>query len=176
MKKTKLNLWNIVLYILAIAIILSGIFCGMNLYKDYFAESKSYGNGFNIDYEYSIEEFNYKNSSVTFSESATTNEYLFETDLLKVNDFNALVYNYELVLNNYTLTANFSAGAVESVFTINFYDTSNNLLCAAEMNIYISFLANRTYFKLTCDTELEQQYLSEYFTNNGIVLYINQIN
>ena len=89
-------------YLICIVLIIVGVFCGIELYKEVKAES--YINGsIDISNKFSQENFNYSSTSVVFYHDLydETNTYTFEKELLKVEDFNGKEKEYKLILNDY---------------------------------------------------------------------------
>ena len=94
----------VILYILAFALIVAGVFCGLRLYKEVKAES--YINGsIDISNRFSQESFKYTSTSVVFYHDLydDTDTYSFEKDLLKTENFDGENKKYNVVLNDYVL-------------------------------------------------------------------------
>lgn len=164
---------KLMLYIIGSLVILSGIICGIQFYKE--VTAKSYVNGsINIQNQYSMESFQYNSNSVVFY-SSETNIYTYSTDLLKVDDFNGEKKNYEVVVNDYVLPATVSAGAVDTTLLLDFYSTSGELTCSSAMKINIKFLSDKTQLTFSVVGEKQAQFLEQYFKDNGIRLRINEI-
>jgi len=170
-------------YLLCFALILVGAFCGIRLYKEITAES--YVNGsIDITNKFSQESFNYSSTSVVFYHDIydETDCYEFKIDLLKVEDFNGLMKEYQIELNNHILIDNeFKAGSVNSKMDMDFYDTEGNIVCKGTLYISIEFLSSKTQLTLAVlgnenYTGLEQSsFFEQYFADNGIRLKVIEI-
>lgn len=164
-------------YLICFILIIVGVFCGIELYKEIKAES--YVNGsIDISNKFSQESFNYSSSSVAFyhDDYDTTDTYTFQKDLLVVDSFNGLENTYQVVLNDYILfDTEFNAGSIFSTIDIDFYDTDGNIVCNADMKISIVFLSNKTQLELTTIGDESSSFLEQYFTDNGIRLQVIQI-
>jgi hypothetical protein len=160
-------------YIICFILIFVGTICGMRFYKE--VKAKSYINGsINIQNQFTQESFNYSASELTFYTNDNTN-YTFEKNLLKVEDFNGVKKNYEVLLNGKTiLEPTINAGSVYANVTMNFYDTYGDLICTPTLSIEINFLSNKTVLKLSCVGTEEASFLEQYFSDNGIRLQINE--
>ena len=160
-------------YIICFVLIFAGVICGTRFYKE--AKATSYINGsINIENQFSQESFNYTASEVTFYTNDNVN-YTFEKNLLKVDDFNGVKKNYEVLLNDKTiLEPTINAGSVFANVTMNFYDTNADVICTPTLNIEINFLSNKTVLKLSCQGTENASFLEQYFTDNGFRLKINE--
>jgi len=164
-------------YLTCLALVVCGVFCGIRLHALMTAESYVRGS-IDIQNQFSMTSFAYVNSSVEFYHDIydPSNTYTYETALLRVEDFNGLKNKYEIVLNDYILTdTQISAGAVFSKVYLDFYDTSGNLICSSFLDIAIKFLSDKTTLTLTTTGSINASFLTQYFTDNGIRLKINQI-
>lgn len=167
---------KLMLYIIGSLVIISGLICGVAFYKE--VTAKSYVNGsINIQNQFSMESFRYGSNSVVFYHDTydDSNTYTYSTELLKVDDFNGEKKNYEVVVNDYTLPATVSAGAVDTVLMLDFYSTDGSLLCSTQMKINIKFLSNKTQLTFLIIGEKQAQFLEQYFRDYGIRLRINEI-
>lgn len=164
-------------YLICIVLIVVGVFCGIELYKEIKAES--YVNGsIDISNKFSQESFNYSSSSVAFYHDLydETETYTFDKELLKVEDFNGKEKEYQLVLNDYVLIdSEINSGSIFSVLNMDFYDTNGNIVCNSTMNISIQFLSNKTQLTLTTNGNESASYLEQYFSDNGIRLKVMEI-
>jgi len=170
-------------YFICFILIIVGTFCGIQLYKEVKAES--YINGsIDISNKFSQESFNYSSTSVIFYHDIydNTDSYIFEIDLLKVEDFNGLEKEYQVVLNDYVLIdSQIKAGSVFSVVNMDFYNTDGELICNSNLNISIKFLSDKTKLTLSIIgnddyTGLEQfSFFEQYFDDNGIRLKVIEI-
>jgi len=166
----------IILYVACFAIIVAGVFCGIRLYKEVKAES--YVNGsIDISNKFSQESFNYSATSVTLYDVAgTLDEYSFEKDLLKVNDFNGKDKTYRVVLNGFELlNAQINAGSVFATVDIDFLGLDGNIIHTAELKISVKFLSNKTQLSLFVKGNESKSFLEQYFSDNGIRLQIIEI-
>ncbi len=167
----------VILYIIAFAIIVAAVFCGIQLYKEIKAES--YVNGsIDISNRFSQESFNYSSTSVVFYHDLydDTDTYAFEKDLLKVDDFDGTKNTYRVVLNDYILlNTQVSAGSVFATVNMDFYDTEGRIINSAEMKISVKFLSGKTQLTLATTGNANASFLEQYFTDNGIRLQIIEI-
>ena len=162
-------------YLICFILIVVGIFCGIELYKEIKAES--YINGsIDISNQFSQESFNYSSTSLVFYNDGYSSDYIFDKELLKVDDFNGKDKKYQIVLNDYVLIdSDFNAGSVFSVINIDFYNTDGNIICNSTMNISIKFLSNKTQLTLTTVGNESASFLEQYFSDNGIRLKVMRI-
>ena len=167
----------VLLYLLAFVLIVVGVFCGIQLYKEIKAES--YINGsIDISNRFSQESFNYSSTSVVFYHDLydDTNTYYFEKDLLKVDDFDGKKNSYEVVLNDYVLiNAAVNSGSVSATLYMDFYDTDGQIVHSATLKISVKFLSGKTQLTLATTGSVNASFLEQYFADNGIRLQINQI-
>ena len=164
-------------YLICFILIIVGVFCGIELYKEIKAES--YVNGsIDISNKFSQESFNYSSSSVAFyhDDYDTTDTYTFQKDLLVVDSFNGKEKTYQVILNDYILfNTEFNPGSIFSNVAIDFYDTEGNVICNADMKISIVFLSNKTQLTLATVEDKNSSFLQQYFTDNGIRLRVVEI-
>ena len=164
-------------YLICFILIIVGVFCGIELYKEIKAES--YVNGsIDISNKFSQESFNYSSSSVAFyhDDYDTTDTYTFQQDLLVVDSFNGKEKTYQVILNDYILfNTEFNPGSIFSNVAIDFYDTEGNVICNADMKISIVFLSNKTQLTLATVGDKNSSFLQQYFTDNGIRLRVVEI-
>lgn len=164
-------------YIICVILVLLGVFCGIQLYKEVKAES--YVNGsIDISNKFSQESFKYTNTSVVFYHDIydETDTYIFEADCLKVDDFNGLTNTYQVVLNDYILLeSEINAGSIFTNVNLDFYDTYGEIIKSVDMQISIKFLSNKTQLTLATSGNENASFLERYFSNNGIRLYVNEI-
>lgn len=170
-------LFKIIAYVLGLVIIIGGVFAGMRLQKLLSAESYINGSLNNMN-QFVVENFNYSASNINFYDEFPNDEIppTFEIDMPKVENFNGETLSYKITLNNYYLTETiFSAGAIYSIFYIDFNDTENETLQSCSMQIRIQYLNNRTNLKITTETQDEQAFLEQYFEDNGIRLKVIEV-
>ena len=164
-------------YIICVILVLLGVFCGIQLYREVKAES--YVNGsIDISNKFSQESFKYTNTSVVFYHDIynETDTYIFEADCLKVDDFNGLTNTYQVVLNDYILLGSeINAGSIFTNVNLDFYDTYGEIIKSVDMQISIKFLSDKTQLTLATTGNENASFLEQYFSNNGIRLYVNEI-
>ena len=164
-------------YIICVILVLLGVFCGIQLYREVKAES--YVNGsIDISNKFSQESFKYTNTSVVFYHDIydETDTYIFEADCLKVDDFNGLTNTYQVVLNDYVLLGSeITAGSIFTNVNLDFYDTHGEIIKSVDMQISIKFLSDKTQLTLATTGNENASFLEQYFSNNGIRLYVNEI-
>ena len=164
-------------YLICFILIVLGVFSGIELYKEVKAES--YINGsIDIRNQFSQESFNYTSSSLVFYHDIydQTETYSFDKELLKVDDFNGVEKEYQVLLNDYVLIdSDINAGSVFSVVNMDFYDTNGEIVCNASMNISIKFLSNKTQLTLTTIGNENASFFEQYFSDNGIRLQVMEI-
>lgn len=167
----------VLLYILAFALLVVGVFCGIQFYKEVRAES--YVNGsIDISNRFSQESFNYSATSVVFYHDLydETDTYTFEKDLLKVETFDGSKKTYQVQLNDFVLlNCEINSGSVFGVVNIDFYDTDGNIVNSAVLNISVKFLSNKTTLTLATNGKENASFLEQYFSDNGIRLKIMEI-
>lgn len=164
-------------YLICFILIIVGVFCSIELYKEVKAES--YINGsIDISNQFEAESFNYSSTSVVFYHDLydDTNTYTFDKELIKVEDFDGKNKKYNVVLNDYILLdTEFNSGSIFSTFEIDFYNTEGSIICNAEMKISIKFLSNKTQLTLTTVGKECASFLEQYFADNGIRLRVVEI-
>ena len=164
-------------YLICFTLIILGIFCGIELYREVKAES--YVNGsIDISNKFSQESFNYSSTRVVFYHDLydDTDTYSFEKDLLKVDDFNGEKKQYKVILNDYVLVeAEVNAGSIFTAINMDFYDTNGNIVCNSTMQISIQFLSNKTQLTLVTKDQQSASFLEQYFSDNGISLRVIEI-
>ena len=167
----------VILYILAFALIVAGVFCGIRLYKE--VKSESYVNGsIDISNRFSQESFIYTSTSVVFYHDLydDTNTYSFEKELLKVDDFDGQKKTYQVVLNDYVLlNSEINAGSVYATVNMDFYNTEGKIVNSATMKISVKFLSGKTQLTLATTGNENASFLEQYFSDNGIRLQIIEI-
>lgn len=164
-------------YLICFVLIVVGVFSGIRLYKE--VKSESYINGsIDISNKFSQESFNYSSTSVVFYNDIydDTNTYLFEKDLLKVDDFNGNKKTYKVFLNDYVLfDCDINAGSVFANVYMDFYDTNSAIVCNGELKISILFLSNKTSLSLATQGIEQSSFFEQYFSDNGIRLQVLEI-
>ena len=167
----------VILYILAFALIVTGVFCGLQLYKEVKAES--YVNGsIDISNRFSQESFKYTSTSVVFYHDLydDTDTYYFEKDLLKTENFDGENKKYNVVLNDYILlNCNIKAGSVYATVNLDFYNTDGQIVNSATMKISVKFLSGKTQLTLATTGNENASFLEQYFSDNGMRLQIIEI-
>ena len=162
-------------YLICFILIVVGTFCGIQLYKEVKAES--YINGsIDISNQFSQESFNYSSTSLVFYKDGYSDDFIFDKELLKVDNFNGKDKEYQVLLNDYILIdSDINSGFVFSVVNIDFYDTNGEIVCTSSMNISIKFLSNKTQLTITTVGNKNASYLEQYFSDNGIRLQLIEI-
>lgn len=167
----------VILYILAFALMVAGVFCGLQLYKEIKAES--YVNGsIDISNRFSQESFIYTSTSVVFYHDLydDTDTYYFEKELLKTENFDGEHQKYNVLLNDYLLlNADIKAGSVYATVYLDFYNTEGAIVNSAEMKLSVKFLSGKTQLTLATTGNVNASFLEQYFTDNGIRLQIIEI-
>ena len=164
-------------YIICFVLIIVGTTCGIQLYKEVKAES--YVNGsIDISNQFSQENFNYSSTSVVFYHDLydDTDTYLFEKDLLKIENFNGQKNTYEVWLNDFILLdTDYNAGSIYSTVKMDFYDEYGSVINNAEMKISIKYLSSKTVLTLSTTGQENASFLEQYFADNGIRLKVIEI-
>ncbi len=161
-------------YLICFVLIIVGVICGIQLYKE--VKATSYVNGsIDISNRFSQESFRYTSTSAVFYHDLydDTDTYYFEKDLLKTENFDGAKKTYKVMLNDYVLfNAEIKAGSVFAVVTIDFYDTQGQLLQSADMNVSVKLLNNKTQLTLATVGNANAKFLEQYFSDNGLRLQI----
>lgn len=164
-------------YLICFVLIVVGVFCGIQLYKEVKAES--YVNGtIDISNRFSQEAFKYKSSSAVFYHDTydDTNTYYFDKQLLKTENFDGEKKTYKVMLNDFNLfNAEVNAGSVFATITIDFYDTQGQLIKSSDMSLSVKFLSNKTQITFATVGSENAQFLEQYFSDNGLRLQIIEI-
>jgi len=158
-------------------LIVAGLFCGIDLYKNLTAQSYIRGS-INIENTFSMESFNYSSTGVTFYHDLydNTETWNYDIDLKPVNDFNGQRNTYQLVINDYIIFGTVvNAGSINADFNMDFYNTSGDMICSAEMKVKIAFYSNKTSLSLVVVGNQAASFLEQYFADNGIRLFVNEI-
>lgn len=164
-------------YIICFVLIIVGAFCGMQLFREVKAES--YVNGtIDISNQFSQNSFDYSSTSLVFYHDLydDTNTFSFETELLKVEDFNGKDREYQLWLNNFILLdSEFNAGSIYSSVKLDFYNEYGNVVCNSSMEISIKFLSGKTQLTISTVGQENASFLEQFFTDNGFRLKVVEI-
>ena len=156
---------------------IGGVFCGLRLHTLMTAES--YVNGsIDISNQFSMESFSYTSTSVEFYNDIYNNptNYSFEVDLLPVDDFNGQKNTYQIVLNNYILIdTQIVAGSVFAKIYLDFHDTNGDIICSSFVDIQVKFLSNKTTLTLATTGSQNASFLTQYFSDYGLRLKINEL-
>lgn len=164
-------------YLICCVLIVVGVFCGLQLYKEVKAES--YVNGsIDISNRFSQGSFKYTSTSAVFYHDLydDTNTFYFDKQLLKTENFDGEKKTYKVMLNDYVLfNAEINAGSVFANVTIDFYDTQGQLVRSSDMNISVKFLSNKTQLTFATVGSANAQFLEQYFSDNGLRLQIIEI-
>lgn len=162
-------------YIVAFIVIISGIVCGIGVYKE--ITSKSYINGeLGVENVFTMTNFNYQtNGLVFYADELNENYFTHTATLVPTEDFDATKKHYEIYLNGYEiLTYSVDAGLIEFNQTIQFLDVDKQVINEAVLNVRLEFYADKTKLKVAVETESEA-YLNQYFNLNGFKLEIREI-
>ena len=164
-------------YVTCFVLIVVGGFCGIELYREVKAES--YINGsIDISNKFSQENFNYSSTSLIFYHDLydDTDTYIFEQDLLKVENFNGQKNEYEVWLNDFILLdTEFNAGSIYSTVKMDFYNEFGEIICNSSMEISIKFLSGKTQLTLSTIGQENASFFEQYFADNGIRLMVLEI-
>lgn len=164
-------------YLICCVLIVAGVFCGIQLFKEVRAES--YVNGtIDISNRFSQESFKYTATSAVFYHDLydDTDTYYFEKDLLKTEGFDGEVKSYKVMLNDYNVfNAEINAGSVFADVYIDFYDTTGSLVNSAKLSISVKFLSGKTKLTLATVGNTNARFLEQYFSDNGLRLQIIEL-
>lgn len=164
-------------YLFCIVLIFIGVFFGIKFYTEIKAES--YINGsIDISNEFYQETFNYSSSSLNFyhDDYDVNDLYIYEIDLLKVENFNGLEKQYNVYLNDFILIDSvISAGTVDSRVVFEFIDTDGKLISSCDLNISINFLSNKTTLNISTIGKVNASFYEQYFNDNGIRLKVIEV-
>lgn len=159
-------------YLICIVLIISGIFCGINLVEIWSQKSGVYGS---IE---SIETQNNYNEVVKFDlgtisfESDNNVDYSFTyTDGYIEFDGNS---DYSLLINDSLVSdVIFEAGKIIADAKFKFYGSDGKVVSLAELNIYIEFLSDKTVISITTkNNNNSMAYLMRYVNVNGFVIKV----
>ena len=164
-------------YVICVVLIILGILCGIKLYKE--IKSESYVNG-SIDIEniFSQKDFAYSTTSFTLYHDLydDTNTYVFEQNLLQVEDFNGLENQYLVFFNDKLITnTQITAGAVYSTIEIDFYSISGNLISKVQANLSLKFFSDKTNLLVSVQGQENANLFEQYAKANGFRLKIEKI-
>lgn len=162
------HLRKLCLYIMAIACIFFGIYSTAGLIKDVTAES--YTNG-SLEQKntYGLDTFSYTSSSIVFTPNDSI--YTWENNFLRVNNFNGVKNEYKIVFNDYLiLDPDITTGSINFDITMEFLIPEGSQNFIGTMHTTIKFLSDKTYMKLSTNTQAEAQYFLDYFKNFGFKL------
>ena len=160
-------------YIVAFIVIISGIVCGIGVYKE--ITSKSYINGeLGVENVFTMTNFNYQTNGLTFY-ADDLNDFTHTATLVPTEDFDGTKKHYEIYLNGYEiLTYSVDAGLIEFNQAIQFLDVDKQVINDAVLNVRLEFYADKTKLKVAVKTESEA-FLNQYFNLNGFNLEIREI-
>lgn len=156
------------LYIIAIVCILFGGYCTIGLIKDVTAES--YTNG-SLEQRntYGQDVFSYKSSSIYFTKE--NDNYICEKNLIRVNNFDGENNEYNIVFNDYLiLDSDITSGSINFDIIMEFRTPDSSANVFGDLHISIKFLSDKTYMKISTDTQVEAEYFTDYFKNFGFNL------
>ena len=162
---------QILLYILASVIVVGGIFHGVKLVKEVTSQSYIVGD-ITVENAFELENFSYKTNTVAFSEK---NEiWSYNLQFLPLKDFNGQKYDYSIVVNDYILPTETSAGSASTKMNIEFYSTVGELEHSATLNIKLEFYVDKTTMLLTTTTLTQASYIEKYISTNGFKIKVIQ--
>ena len=164
-------------YVICVVLIILGILCGIKLYKE--IKSESYVNG-SIDIEniFSQKDFAYSTTSFTLYHDLydDTNTYVFEQNLLQVEDFNGLENQYLVFFNDKLITnTQITAGAVYSTIEMDFYSISGSLISKVQANLTLKFFSDKTNLLVSVQGQENANLFEQYAKANGFRLKIEKI-
>lgn len=168
------HLRKALLYIIACAIIVCGIFCSIQFFKE--ATATSYVRGeITTRNSFSQEQFMYSTSSLSLYEDVYNNTYSYESEQLPVDDFNGRQYTYEVKLNNFNIIdADIDSGNIAFTVHMKFYSPTNELLCNGSIKFNIKFLSNKTMVSIITYSNEEASFFEQYFDDYGLKLEVNK--
>lgn len=162
-------------YIVAFIVIISGIICGIGVYKE--ITSKSYINGeLGVENVFTMTNFNYQtNGLVFYADDLNENCFTHTATLVPTEDFDGTKKHYEIYLNDYEIFVyKVDAGYIEFEQVVEFLDVDKQVINDAVLNVRLEFYADKTKLKVVVETESEA-YLNQYFNLNGFKLEIREI-
>ena len=164
-------------YLICFILIIAGVFCGIELYKEVKAES--YVNGsIDISNQFSKQSFEYSSTSLVFYHDIydESDTYSFEISLSKIEDFNGQEKEYKVYLNDFVLMdAEINAGSIYSVVFMDFYDEYGKVIAMASLDLSIKFLSSETKLTLSTTGQTNASFFEQYFADNGIRLKVIEI-
>lgn len=168
---------KLIAYILAVIVIFSGIVCGIWAYKIITNKSYIEGDLSGIENVYKSTDFYFKtNQLAMYEDEENENLYLYEIDLIPVENFNGITKTYEVVFNKHEIiNPTIKAGKVEFTEELEFLDVNNQVLKQSRITVLISFLANKTKLKVAIEVS-DKAYITQYFNNNSFELSIREVN
>lgn len=168
------HLRKALLYIIACAIIVCGIFCSIKFFKE--ATATSYVRGeITTRNSFSQEQFLYSTTSLSLYEDIYNNTYSYESEQLPVDDFNGRQYTYEVKLNNFNIIdADIDSGNIAFTVHMKFYSPTNELLCNGSIKFNIKFLSNKTVVSVATYSNEEASFFEQYFDDYGLKLEVNK--
>lgn len=163
---------RIIKNILKTLIIVIAVICSINFYR--ISSAESYINGsISVENKYSTQDFKYSTTDIVFVEEDT---YIYQIDLLKVQDFDGVNKNYSVYLNEYLLICDINYGSIKTNFVADFYDENGNkLLNKANLEINVRFLNQRTELELKTETLEEAEFFEQFFSDYGFRLEVKEI-
>ena len=164
-----------IMYLIALIIIISGVFAGVWDYRHITSKSYIKGDLSGIDNVLMSTELYFNTNQLTLYEvEDADNQYLYTIDLTPIKNFNGLTKKYEVVFNgNEVINAKVGAGYVEFSKMLEFLSVNNEILSTSKMVIQVSMLADKTRLKVFVETD-KIEYMTQYFNNNSFALSIRQ--
>ena len=165
-------------YIICVVLIVLGVFCGCNFYRE--VTAKSYINGsINITNQFTQESFKYCADGLFFdldSYADTPETYVFEANLKPTENFDASKKDYQVKLNKFNLIeAEINPGSVYADVDFDFHGSDGELVQGTKMKMSILFLSDKTQLRFVVIGQESRAFVEKYFSDNGIRLFVNEI-
>lgn len=160
-----------IMYIVGVCVVFAGYYCFNQLYSKLTATS--YING-SIDIEnvMEVDTFEYCTNVIAFNYESM--HYIYTIDVAQVTDFNGEKYNYDLIVNDYLLPSECTAGTITTNIYIDFYNNQGDIDCSAAIRLDVKFVNDKTVLTLTTNNYENAQYFERYVSNNGLQIKINK--
>ena len=158
-------------YLLGVVVICAGVFAGFKINNKRQQESFSIGSN-PFENLFTTKTFSFQDKAVTLYED-NSDTYSYTVDLMPVTDFDGSKNSYTIMLNDYVLMdAKITAGQVEANFYKDFIGVDGKILNSGVMAIRITMLSNKTTLKISTVGEVNKDFYTQYFNDNGINLRI----
>ena len=164
---------KITLYVLSVIVIFSGVFSFFQIKKTLDYCSREIGSAYHIEMheDYSI----ISQYDLTQLSLDTEDNLNYKCVISKSpENYNGIDKNYKMLINEIPATSNVcSAGKVESVFLLNYYNTDNEILSTSEIRVIIEYLTRETRITFTTkNINYSVSYLDTYLEINGLFLKV----